>query len=117
MTKTGLRNRINKKLRSSAGESLSETLVSLLISALALAMLAGAITAASHMITSSRDKLRTYYAAKENVETRGATTGSNLNVTIKENKTNGATIQSNISVGQYSVTAFRKNIVAYKKIS
>ena len=89
----------------------------MLISALALAMLAGAIAAASHMITSSRDKLRTYYAAKENVETRGATTGSNLNVTIKENKTNGATIQSNISVGQYSVTAFRKNIVAYKKIS
>ena len=117
MTKAGLKDRINKKLRSSAGESLSETLVSLLISALALAMLAGAITAASHMITSSRDKLRTYYAAKENVETRGATTGSNLNVTIKENKTNGATIQSNISVGQYSVTAFRKNIVAYKKTS
>lgn len=53
------------KLRSRTGETITETLVSVLISALALVMLAGAITAASNIIKRSRNALSNYYAANE----------------------------------------------------
>ena len=53
------------KLGSRAGETITETLVSVLISALALVMLAGAITAASNIIKRSRNALSEYYAANE----------------------------------------------------
>ena len=42
-----------KKLKSAAGETIGETLVALLISSLALMMLAGAVSAATRMITRS----------------------------------------------------------------
>ena len=54
-----------KKLRSKAGESISETLISLLVASLALVMLAGAISSASAMITKSKDKLGDYYRENE----------------------------------------------------
>lgn len=50
-----------KKLRSTAGESIGETLVALLISALALVMLAGAVSSASNIITRSNDAMNDYY--------------------------------------------------------
>ena len=42
-----------RKLHSKAGETIAETLVALLISALALVMLAGALSAAAKVITTS----------------------------------------------------------------
>ena len=103
---------IMNKLKSTAGESISETLVALLIAALALTMLASAISAASYMINTSRSALRTYYEQKENIETRAATTGSDLTLVIKDAE--GHTVQSGITAGQYGFEAFRKSIVAYK---
>ena len=50
-----------KKLRSTAGESIGETLIALLISALALGMLAGAVSSASNIITRSNDAMNDYY--------------------------------------------------------
>ena len=61
--KTGLINR----LRGKAGETISETLVSLLIGVLALVMLAGAVTAASRAIRRGRTKMSDYYDAGEEV--------------------------------------------------
>ena len=58
-----MRKRMAARLRSRAGETIAETLVALLISSLALLMLAGAITAANRMVTRSRDKLAEYYDA------------------------------------------------------
>ena len=52
---------IFKKLTSTAGESISETLISLLVASLALLMLAGAVSSATGMITKSRTKLEKYY--------------------------------------------------------
>ena len=46
-----MKTNIMKKLRSRAGETITETLVSVLIGALALVMLAGAVSAASSVIT------------------------------------------------------------------
>lgn len=70
-----------KKLRSKAGESISETLVSLLIASLALVMLAGAVSSATGMITRSRTKLSKYY--KTNDELVTVSKGSPGQITIK----------------------------------
>lgn len=50
-----------RRLKSRAGESIAETLVALLISALALLMLAGAVSAATRVVMSSTAKLTAYY--------------------------------------------------------
>ena len=51
---------IAAKLRGQLGESIAETLIALLISALALMMLAGAVSAAANVITKSRTSMNTY---------------------------------------------------------
>ena len=48
-----MKKRALRKLKSRSGETLAETLVSVLISALALVMLAGAIGAAKNIIANS----------------------------------------------------------------
>lgn len=50
------------KLRSQSGESIAETLIALLISSLALVMLAGAVGSASRVITTSNAKMAEYYS-------------------------------------------------------
>ena len=63
MTNSSMNERIRSKLGSRAGESISETLVALLISALALVMLAGVITTSTRIVTSSRESMNNYYDA------------------------------------------------------
>ena len=65
MNNQNLYSRIRARLCSKAGESISETMVSVLIAALALVMLAGAVSTASHVITTSKDRLDDYYAENE----------------------------------------------------
>ena len=60
---------IFKKLTSTAGESISETLISLLVASLALLMLAGAVSSATGMITKSRTKLEKYYESNDKLVT------------------------------------------------
>lgn len=52
---------IRKKLKSTSGESIAETLVAVLISAFALLMLAGTINTASNLITKGQESMETYY--------------------------------------------------------
>ncbi len=56
---------IKNKLRSRAGESIGETLVALLIAALALLMLAGAVSSASKIVTRNKAAMEEYYATKQ----------------------------------------------------
>ena len=56
-----MKRRIFEKLSSKAGESIGETLVALLISALALMMLAGAVTSGMRVVTRSKDAMDGYY--------------------------------------------------------
>ena len=67
MVSGSFREKVNKRLRSSSGESLSETLVALLLAALALAMLAGVIASGARMINAQKDKLEKYYSRNEAV--------------------------------------------------
>ncbi len=48
------------RLKSRAGESISEVLIAVLVSAVGLVLLAGMITSASHLIQSSKEKIHTY---------------------------------------------------------
>ena len=56
------------KLKSTAGESLAEVLIALLIAALALTMLASVIHTSSTMITQSKKTLGEYYEANQTLE-------------------------------------------------
>ena len=58
-------NRIRAKLHSRAGESIGETLVALLISALALLMLAGAVSSAAKLVTRNDASMRQYYSSEQ----------------------------------------------------
>ena len=60
--------RIQKKLRSSMGESIAETLIALLISSLALVMLAGAISTTWNLVNRSDMALKAYYEANNVLE-------------------------------------------------
>jgi hypothetical protein len=107
--------KMKQKIHSQAGESISETLVSLLVAALALVMLAGAISAASDVIVVSRDKLDRYNSA--NQEKTGVikmeSGGRSGSITIKD-------LSHSISEQSYSVTYYKNNefdgrtVVAYK---
>ena len=63
-----MRKKIKARLRARTGETIGETLIALLIAALALVMLAGAITAAAKMITNSRNAIQAYEGEKTNIE-------------------------------------------------
>ena len=98
-----------KKLRSRAGESLTETLVALLISALALLMLAGAVTSATRVITRSKDKMTEYYAADAALANRTGT-GNTLTVSLSDGSLNLEGIQ----VAYYENDAFpSRPVIAY----
>lgn len=71
-----MRKKIAAKLRGRAGESLSETLIALLISALALIMLAGAVSAAGNMVTRSKEAMDEYLAADAKLADRTANSSS-----------------------------------------
>ena len=79
-----MRKLLKEKLNSRKGESIGEVLVALLISALALVMLASMITASTRMIQSSRDKLNEYYLANNTLTDRPETGSGSGTVTIKE---------------------------------
>ena len=72
---------IKHKLFSEAGESIAETLVALLISSLALLMLAGAVTTATRVIGQSTDKMNAYYL-KDTAMISGEGEDSSITVTI-----------------------------------
>ena len=73
-------NRTLKKISSQAGETIGETLVALLISALALVMLAGAVSAAMRVVTSSKAHIDAYYQVNNAVVAR-ATSAPTVNGT------------------------------------
>lgn len=67
-----------QKLSGRAGESLGETLFALLISALALMMLAGAVSAGMRMVTSSKKAVDDYYQVNNAIVARSSASLSNL---------------------------------------
>jgi hypothetical protein len=80
-----LKKRIAAKLKGNAGESLAEVLISLLIAALALTMLASVISTSARIITKSKAMMKDYYDASdelvEGAGTKISSTGSDIKPT------------------------------------
>jgi len=66
-------NMLKRKLISQAGESIGETLIALLISALALMMLAGAVSTGMRIVTNSKNKMDDYYVVNNAIVARDTT--------------------------------------------
>lgn len=101
---------IKKKLKNHSGESIGETLVALLIAAFALVMLAGAISSAGSIVTTSRNKLKEYYGDS----TTSKETGSG---TVTISSEDGA-IEQDAEI-EYSVEASlgeNKSVIAYEYV-
>ena len=103
--------KLKKKINNQIGESLAETLVSLLIAALALVMLAGAMTAASSVITKSRDKLSGesgYYSQTEAMVTKESGRDGVMAIS-------GTTLTQQVNIVYNANKAFNKiPVIAYK---
>lgn len=65
-----MKHRAIRKLASKAGESIGETLVALLISALALMMLAGAVSSGMNVVEASKKAIGDYYIVNNAVVAR-----------------------------------------------
>ena len=97
------------KLRSRAGETISETLVALLISSLALVMLAGAIGAAGRMITSSKAAMMAYYSSdRDMAEHAGGAAAGGGNVALS--LTGGAGDGAGSVSGSYDVKYYQNKV-------
>lgn len=101
--------KLRKKLNSRSGETITETLVALLISALALVMLAAAISSAASVITRSREKLDAYYLENEKVINRVANGTNDITITLKEMNDN--ITQQTIAAKFYKNEEFTRNLV------
>ena len=94
------------KLLDQAGESIAETLVALLVSVLALTMLAGAITTSSNIVKKSKDKLGAYYTQNESLVEMSSESGS-ATITISETTT-GAGVSDKLSDQKKDVTYYKE---------
>lgn len=115
-----LRARLSKKLKGKAGESLAEVLISLLIAALALTMLASVISSAARMITQSKKTMRDYYAANGELTTHvhgsANTASGTLTVTVKQGEGETAPVVKLISASEsLGVTYFSNQVVSVRK--
>ena len=110
-----MRDHVIKKLHSSSGESIAETLVAVLISAFALLMLAGTINSASNMITNSKNTLDDYYQKNNLVEEQSASIGNNATAIIRNIDSNNLDWESGYSVTTYTNSKFgSKEVISYK---
>lgn len=104
-----MKERMLAKLRSRSGESIAETLLALLVSALAMMMLAGAVSSAAKVITQSNLQMARYYKQDNALATR--TSGANTIVTIE-----GKGISENHTVQYYTNSVFAGvPVVAYSE--
>ncbi len=105
-----------QKLHSVVGETITEVLVALLISALALAMLASMIQAASNMITTSKTKMDEYYKQNNVLGNQTGTGTDPKTFTFSENST-----ATDIKSETYTVKLFENKeiggtvVISYKE--
>jgi len=90
---------------------MDERLAALLVSALALLMLAGAISAAGRVVEKSRMTLTQYYAAEAGLATHTDDAGI-INVTIRDQS-----VENRLFDQQYSVTSFVNDELGKRKVA
>ena len=104
------------KTRRTSGETIAETLIALLISSLALVMLAGVISSSSNLVDKSRSTLDAYYTANEEngiIDQSGE--GSGATITIKDTGYDGKLSDTAYSVTYYTNAKFsRTPVISYR---
>ncbi len=110
-----IKDRLRKKLKSKTGESISETLVALLIAALALVMLAAAMSSVSSVIFTSRDKLEEYYKESDKLANMSDAVTVSGGITMKDES--GSITFEPYDIEYYKNDEFDKTpVVTYKYI-
>ena len=103
--------KIVKRLSGKAGESIAETLIALLISSLALLMLAGAVTTAQRLINQSRGFMEKYYEASNSlIKYEDSAKKGNLTLRLQNLSGGSTSITCQVEMFQIedtSVTAYR----------
>ena len=103
--------KIRAKLHSCSGESISETLIAVLISALALVMLAAMITASVNMTMQSKTKMAAYYA-KNNALALPSGQTQTMVVTISD-ETTGVLLEQAVNYAENNEFSERP-VIAYE---
>ena len=104
------------KLNSNTGESIAETLISLLIVSLGLLMLAGAISAASRSVQSSNEKMGEYYNANDSMVKQERSNG-NSSVTISSKRGDFSLKDASYPIQYYQNTVLGdKKVTTYKYV-
>ena len=105
-----------QKLRSRAGESISEVLIAMLVSALGLAMLAGVISTSVRIINNSKTTMKTFIQNENALEQRESSEDDGL-LTVS---VDGAPIKltgesaDKITVSYTNRSIGRKTVVSYR---
>ena len=107
--------KITNKLNSQSGETIGETLVATLIAALALVMLAGAVSSGSNIILESKDKMNEYYEANNDISSGGGTSSS-LVVSLKQEEEVGLEEVYLTDASPLSVNAFSNSIFSNTEV-
>lgn len=96
---------IIRKIRNTHGESIAEVLIALLISALALLMLATMISSTMKMVTKSKEKMESYYAKAAKLEVQAdedkESGTSTLSIKTKTSEGGSTTTQVEVSPDIY----------------
>ncbi len=79
---------VGAKLRSRAGETIAETLVAVLIAAIAVLMLAIMLTSSTDLVHRSSEAFARYYAENNALSTRGATGGASGTAQLRDASSN-----------------------------
>ena len=106
-----------RKLKNSRGETITETLVALLIASIALVMLASMISSTSSIVTTSTKAMQEYYNANNRMLSHGtaATVGEGTGSGSAEGNTMGsAQITFSITGTESTLTLGPKNITLYE---
>lgn len=119
MNKRSILVRLQHKLASDSGETIVETLVSVLVSSLALLMLATAIGASVNIVMRSREYMQQFYTAEASMVEKSQKAGSTptkkgytTEVPIQQKVSAPSTTPTPLSSGQVDVYSTEDNTVS-----
>ena len=96
------------KLQSRVGETLAEVLIALLVSTLALMILAGMISSTTNVVKASEQKMDEYYAENRKLEDFSGGGSATVTITIGTHAVEVPVVyEQNDKLGNRIVTAYR----------
>ena len=104
--------RVMRRLRSRAGESLTEVLVALLVSALGLMLLAGMINASSNMVIRSKDVISSYVGAETSMIEKQVG-GETESITFKKTGESGQKLTNSWSDSTSTVNLYSNSVTLH----